>query len=179
MVEQCADLTNELHPVFGIPLLLTGCIGAAVADLGKGFVGAPVGIGSQAYSTLRGDKEPGAFPFHGNWCGPGIPPKGTNPPPVDELDRACQAHDKCYENEGYYSCRCDVQLIRDVRESNTMPKDIAQKAGLVAEYFQNSYCKGCKQVSSGLHVVYTCHKPQEFGCKMGPVSKELTYASCP
>jgi RHS repeat-associated protein len=32
-------------------------------------------------------------PWYGNWCGPTI---GSPPPPVDALDRCCQAHDLCY-----------------------------------------------------------------------------------
>lgn len=33
--------------------------------------------------------------LYGNWCGPGHPPAGTFPPPVDEFDAACMRHDLC------------------------------------------------------------------------------------
>jgi hypothetical protein len=42
----------------------------------------------------------GLDPVYGNYCGRGNNP-GTEP--VDDLDRACQEHDECYENNGVSS----------------------------------------------------------------------------
>lgn len=183
MLNRCTETADSLHPVIAVPLLLTGCIVAAVADpvvgTGRTIVGAPVGLISQAYSISPGGKTPDAFPFHGQWCGPGHPRKGENPKPIDVLDAACRDHDKCYEKFGYYSCHCDVELIRTIQESRSLPPDIAQKAGLITEYFRNSFCKGCKQFESGSGIAYVCHRPEEFGCAMKPVSRQRAYAWCP
>ncbi len=54
------------------------------------------------------------FPVYGNWCGPGHPPAGQHPEPVDEVDAACMRHDKCYAAKGYFSCDCDNQLMLDL-----------------------------------------------------------------
>jgi hypothetical protein len=43
--------------------------------------------GRMAYDTMRV-----RAPRYGNWCGPG----NTNAPPIDGLDRCCQAHDNAY-----------------------------------------------------------------------------------
>lgn len=59
---------------------------------------------------------------YGNWCGPGHSGPAA---PIDALDRACMAHDKCYSNNGinpsqpwtYISnktCGCDWALITEL-----------------------------------------------------------------
>lgn len=53
-----------------------------------------------------------SFPIYGNYCGPGNPLE--NGEPVDFLDAACQAHDDCYNTNGYWDCNCDEKLIADV-----------------------------------------------------------------
>jgi hypothetical protein len=66
--------------------------------------------------------EKGVFYRYGNFCGPQFPryPEGaTNAerisflqgiPPVDDIDRACKAHDLCYEQQGHDEGRCDRSL---------------------------------------------------------------------
>lgn len=184
LLEGCGELVQQMHPVLGVPFLLTACIGAAVADqafiVGKMIVAAPVAIGSQMFGRASEGAEPSSLPLHGNWCGPGHPnSERTTDPPIDELDHACYRHDKCYDRYGYYSCRCDVELIHAIRESTSMPEDIAAKAELIAAYFEKSYCMGCKQVRSGMYAVYSCHTPEIVGCKRGPVALGPPYASCP
>ncbi|RUP50047.1 hypothetical protein BC936DRAFT_140556 [Jimgerdemannia flammicorona] len=48
--------------------------------------------------------------FYGNWCGPGRPASGQNPPAKDDFDAACRTHDKCYGQYGYFNCKCDSEL---------------------------------------------------------------------
>jgi RHS repeat-associated protein len=43
----------------------------------------------------------GKAPWYGNYCGPGNNPGG----PIDELDRACKAHDDCYRDAGLAGAR--------------------------------------------------------------------------
>ena len=62
------------------------------------------------------------FRYHGNWCGPGWTGgmQGTwgeidisvAEPPIDLLDTACMAHDKCYQN-----CRDDNPCDKNLRGS--------------------------------------------------------------
>lgn len=55
-----------------------------------------------------------------NWCGPGHPKKGKNPPALHPVDSVCRTHDKCYDRRGYLDCRCDRELLR------SMPQAIAR-----------------------------------------------------
>lgn len=47
------------------------------------------------------------FPGY-NWCGPGCNGPGE---PINEVDAACKAHDKCYELYGD-KCYCDEDFMR-------------------------------------------------------------------
>ncbi|MEK4758090.1 hypothetical protein I6G25_11230 (plasmid) [Macrococcoides caseolyticum] len=44
---------------------------------------------------------------YGKYCGKGD--KGGSP--IDTLDKACQAHDRCYANYGWGNCNCDRILL--------------------------------------------------------------------
>ncbi|HVE77696.1 MAG TPA: phospholipase A2 family protein [Gemmatimonadaceae bacterium] len=46
--------------------------------------------------------------MYGRWCGPGCSGPGE---PVDNLDRCCLAHDRCYETRGYFACSCDNTFL--------------------------------------------------------------------
>nr|WP_082732065.1 phospholipase [Sporosarcina sp. HYO08] len=50
------------------------------------------------------------FPGY-NWCGPGCNGPG---PPINELDAACKAHDKCYQR-GRCACECDQEFLCRLR----------------------------------------------------------------
>lgn len=50
------------------------------------------------------------FSLYGNWCGPGH----GGGEAIDGLDECCRKHDRCYEENGKYSCECDKALIRDI-----------------------------------------------------------------
>ncbi len=184
MVQSCADASEEIHPVLGIPFLLVGCIGAAVGEqlvgLGEAMTVSPViGIGTQIMAKVAGDDKPSNFVFHGEWCGPDHPKKGSSPEPRDELDSLCKRHDTCYETRGYYSCRCDVELARDIQNSRSIKSENSTKAGLIVQYFKDSYCEGCKQMKTSGGIKWSCHTPEKFNCKMGLVSEKSAYAWCP
>lgn len=183
-VESCADMSEDMHPIVKVPFVLVGCVGTAVveqaAGLGEALVVSPIaGIGTQVMARTTGDGEPSNFPFHGQWCGPGHPAKGSSPEPEDELDELCRRHDLCYEQRGYFSCRCDVELARSIQSSRTLKKENMKKAGLIVQYFKDSYCKGCKQMVTYGGITWNCHTPENFGCKMGLVSSKSAYAWCP
>lgn len=47
---------------------------------------------------------------YGNWCG-----KGNNgKKPVDILDAQCKKHDKCYEANGMWNSKCDVEFVYNI-----------------------------------------------------------------
>ncbi len=52
-------------------------------------------------------------PVYGNWCGENYPTTGYNPRAVDEWDRACRRHDKCYDS-GRDNEYCDRRFIREL-----------------------------------------------------------------
>lgn len=57
--------------------------------------------------------------IYGNWCGPNHPirkPGAADPGVVDYVDRACKAHDLCYEKKGYFNCECDMQLVGNIQQ---------------------------------------------------------------
>lgn len=99
------------------------------------------------------------LPVYGNWCGPGYPPNGENPDPVDKLDAVCKEHDLCYETLGYLSCACDqlllesleraIQSRQDYSACTTHGKEMEVQNKifqLIAGYFKTSACKrGCKE----------------------------------
>ena len=83
------------------------------------------GNGPNFYSYVNSnpvnDRDPsGQKKFHGNWCGPdwtGGRVEEYDPahdplykPPVDDLDRTCEHHDKCY-----YACRRDHPCDKEAR----------------------------------------------------------------
>ncbi|MBP2005708.1 phospholipase [Halobacillus andaensis] len=54
------------------------------------------------------------FPGY-NWCGPGFSGPGR---PINAVDAACKAHDKCYLTYRDY-CACDQAFIRRLEELQT------------------------------------------------------------
>jgi hypothetical protein len=78
--------------------------------------------------------DPGAFLFHGNYCGLGGRP-GT--PPVDALDAACMRHDACTSDtyNGLASCACNERFRHEVEalaQHPAQPPDIQFVASLAA-----------------------------------------------
>ena len=54
-------------------------------------------------------------PVYGNWCGKNYPLTGYDPRAVDVWDRACRTHDRCYEDKGFGSKRCDREFVSRLR----------------------------------------------------------------
>jgi len=50
------------------------------------------------------------FPGY-NWCGPGCSGPGS---PINDVDAACKAHDKCYKRHGS-TCKCDCEFLERLR----------------------------------------------------------------
>ena len=80
--------------------------------------------------------------FHGNYCGAGQ--RGSDLPPIDALDAACQHHDACYDAAGYRSCACDGVLRREataVSEQPTVSLQVRRRALSVAEAADAMGCR--------------------------------------
>lgn len=83
----------------------------------------------------RDQSTTGTLPVYGNWCGPGHPRNGVNPPPVDAVDTACRKHDNCYAQKKYFACECDNNLLIDLAKiKNDKWKGREQISG--DEYFE-------------------------------------------
>ncbi len=65
---------------------------------------------------------------YGNWCGPGD--KGS--PPIDTLDRQCQKHDKCYEQNGWGNTKCDINLVHNIASNFGSIKGTGAQAYAIA-----------------------------------------------
>lgn len=162
MIETCSDTAKTLPEAAKIGMALGVCLPVGIAEMtvrpflemGGGMINQ---MGTSIYSSLV-PMGANPFPVHGNWCGPGTPTPGTDPPVTDELDAACRAHDKCYAKYGYYSCRCDVQLVESIRMSDNIPNNVQAKAWRIAEYFSSSACDGCKKTSNGPFAKGFCTK---------------------
>lgn len=77
------------------------------------------------------------LPIWGNWCGPGHGGGKTK----DVLDAQCKKHDKCYGKRHYFSCYCDLQLIKNIALNVTkMKKKELAVAYAVAAYFRAAPC---------------------------------------
>ncbi len=81
------------------------------------------------------------LPIYGNWCGPGHSGPGE---PIDDLDRACMNHDKCYASKGYTTCSCDEDLLAEIRRiyDGISDKDkVAADAITTFFKLQRAWCK--------------------------------------
>ena len=95
-------------------------------------------IGLSACAMTGDADSAGDLPIYGNWCGPGHPRPGETPTPINDVDRTCQAHDRCYAEHGYLDRGCDEQLIEKLQslEPQDPIEDAAREAIIV--YFENS-----------------------------------------
>lgn len=98
---------------------------------------------AEVYLMYRNDAPMQRFavPIHGNWCGPDY---GSGMP-VDYLDRACQWHDFCYQDFGYWNCICDQGLLdRIERDYHLMGISEQQAAIAVVAAFETiMVANGC------------------------------------
>ncbi|QRM31065.1 hypothetical protein JO965_08770 [Microvirga sp. VF16] len=78
--------------------------------------------------------------FHGNWCGAGDADRAS---PIDALDRACRAHDLCYERHGRGACLCDKAILETTAtlvKSPEVPEAVRSKAATVNSLFSAALC---------------------------------------
>lgn len=89
----------------------------------------------------KGNRRPKFCVFPGyNWCGPGC----SGPaPPINEVDAACKAHDRCYCNStDRYACDCD--LMRDLEPYLHFNGEMGRRARSIHRYMkvQSFFRKG-------------------------------------
>nr|WP_309145128.1 phospholipase A2 family protein [Brevibacillus sp. HB2.2] len=78
------------------------------------------------------------FPcLYGNWCGPGC--SGPDAP-IDNVDRCCKRHDECYVKHGYFSCHCDQELVRCLRNKVNNTTEKGRMAGIISNFFSRTGC---------------------------------------
>ena len=97
-----------------------------------------LGLDATDWTNTSGGRSMWDGPTNGNWggkcwsggqysCGPGRGP--GNAPPTDSGDQCYQRHDTCYVSCGSDSqciARCDQQLVEDLEDLPTNPKDWPQ-----------------------------------------------------
>lgn len=109
-----------------------------IPSLGLALALGSLAIGSTSCASKGDPGEGSVFQLYGNWCGPGSPPAGTNPAPIDDVDRACHEHDRCYAYEGYLARSCDEQLIQRLQAVRTITPGAEAARIAIITYFQNS-----------------------------------------
>ena len=96
-----------------------------------------VGEKEQTIASIKPYSEL-SFPVYGNYCGPLHPPKGMNPVAIDQVDFACQNHDKCYDDYGYFNKSCDLKIIEDLKSVIPQTESEALSKKLLIYYFQKT-----------------------------------------
>lgn len=101
---------------------------------------------SRAREQLPGgsvtDTVTGRDLYHGNYCGYGN--RGSDLPPVDELDAVCKRHDECYDAAQRRSCRCDRALKRDalaIANAARFSRELRARAASIAEAAEVMDCQ--------------------------------------
>lgn len=74
---------------------------------------------------------------YGKWCGPGCSGPGA---PVDDVDRCCQAHDRCYSDRGYFACSCNQKLLACVAPKRNLHTPKGRAAWAVWGAFRKLPC---------------------------------------
>lgn len=99
-----------------------------------------------SYYTIRNKNMP-IFPKYGNYCGFDRPLYGMNPIAVDQLDLACENHDKCYKIKSAFNINCDIALIAELKNMTpkTDPENVARES--IISYFKNSPQKKLMEIN--------------------------------
>lgn len=71
------------------------------------------------------------FPGY-NWCGPGCSGPGV---PINDVDAACKAHDKCY-SKGRNRCECDRAFLERLRPQINSYTQQGRHARLLYNYMK-------------------------------------------
>lgn len=111
-------------------------LGSALALLGlAAFAAGCATTGGGGLTSQYVNTADGYFYKYGNFCGAGWPnyPEGNTPEqnialldgvePLDDIDRVCRAHDRCYFEYGADNAQCDkmlAELLRDHSMGTTL-----------------------------------------------------------
>ncbi|MCG7342662.1 phospholipase [Sporosarcina sp. ACRSL] len=79
------------------------------------------------------------FPGY-NWCGPGCNGPGA---PLNAVDAACKAHDKCYRLYGD-RCHCDSEFLRRLKPFLHEDTPMGRHARILYKYIQLQMAFTCK-----------------------------------
>lgn len=82
------------------------------------------------------------LPIYGNYCGPAYGDPTYQVPPIDAVDAACQAHDRCYDSTNYFNCGCDRALIGGMPAAKAAANSSTAStvADAIVAYFSGSPC---------------------------------------
>lgn len=82
------------------------------------------------------------IPIYGNYCGPGHGDATGCQPAKDQVDATCCRHDVCYDQRGYFDCKCDCDLVRRMSSAiASTSSDSGKAAGAAAmALFATSPC---------------------------------------
>jgi hypothetical protein len=79
--------------------------------------------------------------IYGKYCGPGhTDPSGCTPD--DQVDAVCCKHDFCYDNQYYFDCGCDCDLVRSMPSAiaNTSSEEGKAWGEAAMAFFATSPC---------------------------------------
>jgi hypothetical protein len=88
-----------------------------------------------------------SIPVHGHYCGPNHGDADYSLAPIDAVDAACKAHDRCYEQEdqGLLSCACDMALLTALASLTATPDKLNMRSAIAAAaifgWFSQSDCE--------------------------------------
>lgn len=125
--------------LFARALFLSLLIGSAAADAKFDFAKIDFGKAILASGV--------SIPVHGHYCGPNHGDPGYSLPPIDAVDAACKAHDRCYEEDGQglLSCACDVALLAALASLTATPDKLDMRSAVAAAaifgWFSQSDCQ--------------------------------------
>ena len=102
--------------------------------------GTPVGLPAQ---PATGSTANGGIPIYGNYCGPAHGDDTGALPAIDAVDAACQTHDACYLQRGYFNCSCDRELLASVPAAAIIAgtPGAAAAASAIAGFFAGFPCQ--------------------------------------
>ena len=114
--------------------VLTACAAVSVESVAAASATSGAASAGKHASVLLNPTARDGIPVYGKWCGPGHGGNDESDSCNDAIDCACKAHDLCYSEYGYLNCRCDNDLV-DEMKGRTNAVAIA-----IRVYFGSSPC---------------------------------------
>lgn len=59
------------------------------------------------------------------------------PQPIDNIDKACMKHDKCYSVSGYFNRSCDEALINELKSIESTDKTAEVTRLMIISFFKS------------------------------------------